>query len=1415
MTGRDPLVDWDGLGPDSPHGAVAEAVEPDDGLAVLVRDGRVVRATDGFDASLSLDPAVAAGERDFYDALAAVGDDAGATAVRAAAAEEEAVETTLTVGTGEDARVFRHVGVPLPSDAPGDRVECFEDGTGERARADCLAAFERLAEHARDGLFATDDDGRLVYCNESFASRLRADRCDLRGAPASALVVAADQAAWTAAVDACGPGDEETLTVDFRRVGRSVRLTVHLTGRPEGGVLAAVRRPDGCEAERARRVEQYRTLVESAPDPMWVLDGDDRIELCNEAMASFLGGSAEALEGQAVADVVPAEAASRVAEALSVVRGRDRRRWNDTELTLPNAGGEPRDFEATFGPVRRDGAVVGTVGTFRDVTERERRATELRHLQAVLGGVVRHDVGRSAHEIRDLAERLVARLDGERTALAEAIAERADALAALAAKTAAVERLVEADPEPSATDLAALVDRGIEAVGDGAGEGTVELDAGTDADTDADTHADVEVDVPSVGVRAVPALDLAVENLVENALVHAGELPTVTVTATVDDRDVTLTVADDGPGIESSELAALERGAETTLEHGSGVGLWLVDWAVSKSGGDLAFETDGGTRASIRLDRADAARPEAPVESRESDVHLLHVDADRMATARIRDAATAVDHAVAVERTADVATAVDALSTGRVDCLVTERPDDGDWSRLDDAAAAAGVPVVCYTAAAHTAFDEDRLTAVDSLVEKGTGSEPATLLLEKVLAVAGVDGTERTDRDDDRRSRAATVADGETDTDAEAGETAAGTVRAVDDDPSGVDAGATERADAGTAVRLADENDCWERVPDGHPGFEGLPEAITDGVGGADGADGVDGAGGADGVDGADGAGGADGVDGAGSAVAPVRVGDDGERRWFGYWERDLGGGLRVACSRDLTSVVERERRLALLSALVDHARDAVSVVDANGEVVYHNAAFADLLGDEDMTGTHAATYMAAGELEKGQLAVQRLLATPELDSEVLDLTFETVDGETVTLAVHFAVRRANGEYGGVVNVAREDTGATADERGVERYRTLVESAGDPMFVLDADGAVVLVNEALERLLGRPRAALRGVAVGDLFPDERGDEGGAAVERWLTEDGDGTFEAWVRGADGERHRYEVTAAEPATFDGTVCTCREVTERERRTEELALLEQVLGRVLRHNLRNELTLVAGHAQLIADAADEEVATLARSVRRLCDDLAATAANARAVEQAVERRRESRSQSLAHVVDAAVETVEHRHERVTVTSDVPGDLTVTVPEPFATAVEALVAALGRRSDADDPRVRVDASVTGGRVELRASIPADHASGAALDPFAADPDTVLERHRDAGIWLFAWVLDGSDARVHRDWTGDRRAVVVDLPVADTDADADADADTDADTDADADADADTDADTDADADADADNDADTDADAGSPDEQ
>jgi len=66
----------------------------------------------------------------------------------------------------------------------------------------------------------------------------------------------------------------------------------------------------------------------------------------------------------------------------------------------------------------------------------------------------------------------------------------------------------------------------------------------------------------------------------------------------------TVRIADDGPPIPKTEIDALQEDVETSSTfHGTGVGLWVMQWCVESLGGELTFEENSprGNVVSISL----------------------------------------------------------------------------------------------------------------------------------------------------------------------------------------------------------------------------------------------------------------------------------------------------------------------------------------------------------------------------------------------------------------------------------------------------------------------------------------------------------------------------------------------------------------------------------------------------------------------------------------------------------------------------------------------------------------------------------------------------------------------------------------------------------------------------------------------
>ncbi|WP_335998941.1 PAS domain S-box protein [Halorientalis halophila] len=138
----------------------------------------------------------------------------------------------------------------------------------------------------------------------------------------------------------------------------------------------------------------------------------------------------------------------------------------------------------------------------------------------------------------------------------------------------------------------------------------------------------------------------------------------------------------------------------------------------------------------------------------------------------------------------------------------------------------------------------------------------------------------------------------------------------------------------------------------------------------------------------------------------------------------------------------------------------------------------------------------------------------------------------------------------------------------LERYDTIVNTVEDAIYLMDADGRFVAVNDASEDLTGYPRSYLEGRHVSTVLPEADVEEGRKMIRELLDDDGEGvsSLEQTVVTADGTEIPCENRLAiltQDGGFEGSVGVVRDVRdqrERERRLrEQRALVEGIFEAV----------------------------------------------------------------------------------------------------------------------------------------------------------------------------------------------------------------------------------------------------------------
>jgi two-component system cell cycle sensor histidine kinase/response regulator CckA len=153
-----------------------------------------------------------------------------------------------------------------------------------------------------------------------------------------------------------------------------------------------------------------------------------------------------------------------------------------------------------------------------------------------------------------------------------------------------------------------------------------------------------------------------------------------------------------------------------------------------------------------------------------------------------------------------------------------------------------------------------------------------------------------------------------------------------------------------------------------------------------------------------------------------------------------------------------------------------------------------------------------------------------------------------------------------------------------ERYRSVIEHAGDILLVHDAEGRIVDANRVACDALGLPRDTLLASSIADIEVDFDA-EASCAVWRGLEPGRPTAVDRVYRRADGSTFPVEVRLG---TLQGSgpsqvVTLARDLSERNRIEEQLRRAQKLeaVGRLaggIAHDFNNLLTTIRGHAELL---------------------------------------------------------------------------------------------------------------------------------------------------------------------------------------------------------------------------------------------
>ena len=352
--------------------------------------------------------------------------------------------------------------------------------------------------------------------------------------------------------------------------------------------------------ERKERARRFESIFNQTFQFTGLLEPDGTVIEINDTALDFGGFEREVIVGnpfsgapwwthsEAVQDTVR-DAIKRAASG-EFVRYEAEVRGSDGLATI--------DFSAK--PVRDDDNDVSLlVVEGRDITAQQQHRRHLEVMQRVLRHNIRNDLTKIRGWTQVMSEEEDPAERAEQFGTIERILDKWDNMTE---KIADIRQVLHSqDGERTMTEASSLVEDAVRPVRKEYADATVLTEAPS-----------------SETIRAPASLLEAVRELADNGA-DASEDATVEVELTCSEDDwIDINVRDDGPGMPEMEAEVLKTGEETPLNHGQGLGLWMVRTVVTQAGGDVRVEsTADGTEVRLRVPRVRTVETERAAQTAE------------------------------------------------------------------------------------------------------------------------------------------------------------------------------------------------------------------------------------------------------------------------------------------------------------------------------------------------------------------------------------------------------------------------------------------------------------------------------------------------------------------------------------------------------------------------------------------------------------------------------------------------------------------------------------------------------------------------------------------------------------------------------------------------------------------------------
>jgi signal transduction histidine kinase len=261
----------------------------------------------------------------------------------------------------------------------------------------------------------------------------------------------------------------------------------------------------------------------------------------------------------------------------------------------------------------------------------------------------------------------------------------------------------------------------------------------------------------------------------------------------------------------------------------------------------------------------------------------------------------------------------------------------------------------------------------------------------------------------------------------------------------------------------------------------------------------------------------------------------------------------------------------------------------------------------------------------------------------------------------------------------------------------------------------------------------------------------------------------LRVAQGLKAAVEVLVTAALVYGLVWYGQRSLRSANRRLERNDQILQVLLRLLRHNIRNDMNVIKGQADLARAAADDgDVEDSCHTILTTADELLDQTETVNNLRDMLEGTAETRTFDLAALVEDVLEEARRTADVDLRTSSADVDpVVVTANSLLPVALGEVIDNAVRYNETARPEVTMRTDRRDGHVDLHVADDGPGIPAAEREVLATLEESPLEHSSGLGLWFVYWTVSDSGGEVSiRERPTGGTEITLSLPVADEPAD-------------------------------------------------